>query len=112
MKRSRFAIVTICVLWMAVASVLATEAATTFAGVIVGVDEAKQTITFETRDKQTWTLPVADSNILMPGKVARGDQVMIEINLSKRITKITKMSEPPRAQSLSESLKSLYDARP
>ena len=45
---------------LAVATVLITEAATTFAGAIVDIDQAQRTITFQTSTGQTWTMPVAD----------------------------------------------------
>ena len=57
----------------------------------MGIDHEKRTITFQTRDGQTWTLPVADPNMLKKELVAKGDQVSIEIDLSERITKITKL---------------------
>lgn len=113
MKNARIAIATICLLWTAVAPVHTGEAATTFAGAIVGVDQAKRTITFQTRDGQIWTFPVADHRLLKREHAAKGDQVMIEIDVRDRITKIAKISKLPRMEhSLSESIKSLYDARP
>ena len=98
MKKTRIAIATICLLWAAVAIVLTSEAATTFAGAIVGIDQAQRTITFQTMDGQTWTLPVADSNVLKQEQIAKGDRVRIEVDLSgsdlsERITKITKIRE-------------------
>jgi len=98
MKKTRIAIATICLLWATVAIVLTSEAATTFAGAIVGIDQAQRTITFQTREGRTWTIPVTDSNILTQQQVAKGDQVRIEVDLSEldlseRITKITKTRE-------------------
>jgi hypothetical protein len=95
MKKARIAIATICLLWAAVATVLTSEAATTFAGAIIGIDQAQRTITFQTSTGQTWTIPVADSNILKQ-EIAKGDRVMIDVelsdtDLSQRITKITKI---------------------
>jgi hypothetical protein len=100
MKKIKMAIATICLLWAALATVLISEAATTFAGAIVGIDQAQRTITFQTMDGQTWALAVADSNIIKQEQVAKGDRVRIEIDLSGRITKITKilkneLIEPP-----------------
>jgi hypothetical protein len=93
MKKTRIAIATICLLWAAGATVLTSEAATTFAGAIVGIDQVQRTITFQTMDGQTWTLPVADANILKQ-QVVKGDRVRIEVGfLSERITKITKIRE-------------------
>ena len=98
MKKTRIAIATICLLWAAVAIVLTSEAATILAGAIVGIDQTRRTITFQTQDGQTWTLPVADSNILKQQQIAKGDRVRIEVDLSgsdlsERITKITKIRE-------------------
>jgi hypothetical protein len=77
------------------ATVLISEGATIFAGAIVGVDQVRQTITFQTREGRTWTIPVADSNILTQQRVVKGDRVLIEVelsenDLSEKITKITK----------------------
>jgi len=112
MKSARIAIVTICLLWMAVAPVLTSEAATTLAGAIVGVDHTQRAVTFQTGDGQIWTLSVADSNILKKEQIVKGDQVIIEIDVRDRITKIVKISGQPLKHSLPESITSLYDARP
>jgi hypothetical protein len=95
MKNTMIAIATIFLLWTMVASEIVSEAATTFAGSIIGIDQAQRTITFQTVTGQTWTISVADSNILKQ-QVAKGDQVMIDVELddsdmSRRITKITKI---------------------
>ena len=108
MKKTRIAIATICLLWAAIATVLTSEAATTFAGAIVGIDQAQRTIIFQTMDEQTWALVVADSNILKQEQVAKGDRVRIEIDLSGRITKITKIPDQP----LPEPTQSLDEVRP
>lgn len=108
MKTTKIAIMTICLLCVMGATVLTSEAATTFAGAIVGIDQAQRTITLQTRDGQTWILPVADPNLLTKEPVAKGDLVSIEIDLSERITKITKLSEEPR----SEHIQSRDDIRP
>ena len=91
----KIAIATSCLLWTAVATVLISEAATTFAGAIIGIDQVQHTITFQTTTGKTWTIPVADSNILTQQQVAKGDRVRIEVelsesDLSQRITKITR----------------------
>ena len=95
MKKTSIAIATIFLLWTAVATVLISEAATTFAGAIVGIDQVQHTITFQTSTGQTWTMPVADSNILNQ-QIAKGDRVKIDVelndgDLSQRITKVTKI---------------------
>jgi hypothetical protein len=108
MKTTRIAIATICLLWAAVATALTSEATTTFAGAIVGIDQAQRTITFQTMDGQTWALAVGDPNILKQEQVAKGDRVRIEIDLSGRITKITKILD----QLLPEPTQSLDEVRP
>jgi len=104
MRKVKFAIATTCLLWTALATALISEAATTFAGSIIGIDQIQHTITFQTDTGQTWTMTVADSNILKQ-QIARGDRVKIDVelndsDLSQRITKITrilknKLVDPP-----------------
>ena len=112
MKKTSIAIATICLLWAAVATVPTTEAATTFAGAIVGIDQTQRTITYQTEDGRTWTLPVTDSNILKQEQIAKGDRVRVEVevsdDLSQRITKITKIPDQPRTK----PTQSLNDVRP
>jgi hypothetical protein len=98
MMKTRLAIATMCLLCTIGATVLISEAATIFAGTIVSIDQVQRTITFQTREGRTWTIPVTDSNILTQEQVAKGDQVRIEVELSEsdlrqRITKITKTRE-------------------
>lgn len=106
MKKTSIAIATIFLLWTVIATELVSEAATTFAGAIVGIDQVQQTITFQTSTGQTWTMPVADSNILNQ-QIVKGDRVKIDVelsdsDLSQRITKVTKFRkdeifEPPHS---------------
>jgi hypothetical protein len=96
MKKAKIAIIIICVLWVAVATVRISEAATTFAGAIVDIDQVQRTITFQTSTGQTWTMP-ADSKIMIQ-QIAKGDRVKIDVelsdsDLSRRITKVTKIDE-------------------
>jgi hypothetical protein len=113
MKKTMFALTTIYLLWTAVVAVLTGEAATTFAGAIVSIDQAQRTITFQTMDGQTWALAVADSNILKQERVAKGDRVRIEVDLSGKITKITKISKKLLSdQPLSEPTQFLDEVRP
>ena len=112
MKKIKMAITTICLLWAALATVLISEAATTFAGAIVGIDQVQHTITFQTSTGQIWTMSVADSNILKQ-QIAKGDRVKIDVelsdsDLSQRITKITKIPDQP----LPEPTQSLDEVRP
>ena len=97
MKMMNLAITILCALCLAGTSVLTSEAATTFNGsTIVGVDQARRTITFKTREGETVTLEVADPNVLKEKKVTKGEQVSIEIDLNDRITKVLQHFEPPR----------------
>ena len=95
MKKTMFALTTIYLLWTTVVAVLTGEAATTFAGAIVGIDQAQRTITFQTMEGQTWALALSDSTMLKQEQVAKGDRVRIEVDLSGKITKIMKLTEPP-----------------
>ena len=100
MKNTMIAVSTICLLWTAAVTVHTSEAATVVAGAIIGIDQTQRTITYQTEDGRTWTLPVADSSILKQDQITEGDQVKVEVELndsdmSKRITKITKISDQP-----------------
>jgi hypothetical protein len=91
-------ILTMSLLLLVGGNVPTSEATTTFIGsTIVSIDHAEQTVTFLTLEGQSWTLPVADPNVLKNGQVAKGDQVSIEIDPSDRITKIVKLAEQPRS---------------
>ena len=100
MMTSRIIILTtLCLLWLAGATVGTSDATTTFSvSTIMDIDNAQRTITFKTHEGQTWTLPVADPNILKKETVAQGDKVSIEIDLNNRITKIVKLSEPSQSE--------------
>ena len=77
-----------------------TEAATTFIGSTVeGVDQAKQTITFRTPEGQSWTLGIANPDLLTKDKVAKGDQVSIEVDpKSDKVIKILRLAEQTQPQ--------------
>ena len=112
MKKAKIAIATICMLWTTAATVPMSEAATTFTGAIIGIDQTQRTVTFQTSTGQTWTMLVADSNILKQ-QIAKGDRVRVDVelsdsDLSQRITKITKIPEQP----LPEPTQSLDEVRP
>ena len=97
MKNVKIAITIIFLLWSVVATVLISEAATTFSGAIVDIDRVQQMITFRTSTGQTWTMPVADSKI-MKQQIVKGDRVKIDVDLSdsdfsRKITKVTKDSQ-------------------
>jgi hypothetical protein len=90
-------ILTLCFFFTVSALVATGHAATVFGGsVILGIDQAQRTITFKTKEGQTWTLQVADPNV-MNKQIAKGDDVTIEIDLNDRITKVVKISEPTPA---------------
>ena len=97
MKTRILVILTLCFFFSISALVTTGQAATVFGGsVILGVDQAQRTITFRTKEGQTWTLQVADPNV-MNKQIAKGDDVTIEIDLNDRITKVVKRSEPAPA---------------
>lgn len=104
MKKTMIAIASICLLWTAVTTVSPSEAATAISGSIVGIDQVQRTVTYQTEDGRTWTLPVTDSNILDQEQIAKGDRVRVEVevsdsDLTKRITKITKIPDQPPSNS-------------
>jgi len=95
MQPFKIAIMAICLFCMIGGAVLISEAATTFTGsTVVSLDQAKRTVTFQTKEGDTWTLPVSDPNLLNKDQVAKGDRVSIAIDLNDRISKITKLSQP------------------
>jgi hypothetical protein len=80
------------------ATVTTSDAATTFGGSsILAVDEGQKTITFKTKEGQTWTLPVVDSKLLSQAQVGKDDQVTIELNLNDQIIDVVKPSQAPRS---------------
>ena len=77
-----------------IASVTTSDAATTFGGSsILGVDEGQKTITFKTKEGQTWTLPVADAKLLSQAQAGKDDQVTIELDLNDQIIDVVKASD-------------------
>jgi hypothetical protein len=95
MKKTWIELATITLLWTTLVVVLTGEAATTFAGAIVSIDQAQRTITFQTMTGQTWALALSDPTMLKQEQVAKGDRVRIEIDSTGKITKITKTAELP-----------------
>jgi len=76
--------------------------ATVFGGSkIVAIDQGQRTISFQTKEGETWTLPVADPDIFAH-QLAKGDVVTIELDLNDQITKVLKMSEVPPAPPVRE----------
>lgn len=95
-------ILTLCVLWSVLATVTTSDATTIFGGSrILAIDQDQRTMTFKTKEGQTWTLPVTDPELLNRRAVTKGDQVTIEIDLNDRISNVVKLSDvptPPRAE--------------
>jgi len=81
--------------WMAGVSI--GQAANFVGTTIERVDSAQQTVTFKTRDGQSWTLQVADPRVLQGKPLARGDQVTVEVDMNDKISHISKLgnSESP-----------------
>jgi uncharacterized protein YjdB len=89
-------ILVICLLFFVSATVTTSDAATIFTGSrITAIDEGQRTITFKTRDGQTWTLPVTDPKLL--NRPAKDEAVTIEVNLNDQIINIVKASDVPAA---------------
>ena len=79
-------------------SATSSDATTVFGGSkIISVDQDQRTITFKTKEGQTWTLPVTNPDLLNPQLAAKDQQVTIEIDLNDRISNIVKLSEVPTA---------------
>jgi hypothetical protein len=80
------------------ATLTTSEAATIFGGSrIVTIDKEQRTITFKTKEGETWTLPVNDPTLLDGQTLAKNDQVTVEIDLNDRINNVIKLSEVPTA---------------
>jgi hypothetical protein len=89
-------ILTLCLLCSVSATVATSNATTTFGGSrIVAIDQDQRTITFQTNEGQTWTLPVTDPDLLNRQPIAKNDQVTIEIDLNDRINNVIKLSDVP-----------------
>jgi hypothetical protein len=91
-------IVMFCLSAFVSTTTISSDAATIFGGSrIVAIDHDQRTVTFTTKEGQTWTLPVNDPEILSPQRIAKDDQVTIEIDLNDRISKVVKLSDVPAA---------------
>jgi hypothetical protein len=91
MKRLMALAIGLC--WLP-AVALAANPATTFTGTTVeNVDPGKQTLSIKTKEGQSWTLHVADPELLKKHKLQKGDQVSIEVDTSNNVTKIAKAGE-------------------
>ena len=84
------------VVTMAGANFSTSQATTTFIGsTIERIDDAKQTVTFRTREGQSWTMRLADPTLLKKEPLAKGDIVSIESDPNDKITKIVKLDQLP-----------------
>jgi hypothetical protein len=89
-------ILTLCLLFSVSAVVTTSDATTTFGGSrIVAIDQDQRTITFKTKEGETWTLPVNDPALLERQTLAKNDQVTVEIDLNDRISNVIKLSDVP-----------------
>jgi len=89
-------ILTLCPLFAVSATVATSDATTTFGGsTIIAIDQDQRTITFKTKEGQTWTLPVTDPKLL--NRPAKDEAVTIEVNLNDQIINIVKASDVPAA---------------
>lgn len=69
----------------------ASAPATTHTGTTVeSVDMGKQTISIKTKEGQSWTLPVADSELLKKHALQPGDQISVEVDTDNNVTQIAK----------------------
>jgi hypothetical protein len=95
MNTRLLAIMTLCLVFSMSILVATSDAATVFGGSkILGIDQGQRTITFKTKEGQTWTLAVADPNVFNhQPMIAKGDDVTIEIDLNDQIIKVVKLSE-------------------
>lgn len=80
-------------LWLPVLA-FAAAPATTFTGTTVeSVDTAKQTLSIKTKEGQSWTLHVADPELLKKHKLQKGDQVSLEVDTNNNVIQIAKAGE-------------------
>ena len=98
MKMRMMLILTFGLLFFVGTTVTTSDAATIFGGSrIVTIDKDQRTITFKTKEGETWTLPVNDPALLERQTLAKNDQVTVEIDLNDRISNVIKLSEVPSA---------------
>ena len=94
MKGRIMLLIVLSILFFATATVTTSHAATTFGGSsILAIDEGQKTITFKTKEGQTWTLPVVDSKLLAQAQTDKNDSVTIELNLNDQIIDVVKASD-------------------
>lgn len=101
MRRRTLFLFALCV-FISISAMVTPSVATVFGGSkIVAIDQGQRTISFQTKEGETWTLPVADPDIFAH-QLAKGDVVTIELDLNDQITKVLKMSEVPPAPPVRE----------
>lgn len=94
MNLHKMGVLTLCLLFSISATVTTGNATTTFGGSkIVAIDQDQRTMTFKTKEGQTWTLPVSDPDLLNRQPTAKDEPVTIEIDLNDRITNVVRLSE-------------------
>jgi len=72
----------------------AANPARTYTGTTVeNVDDSKQTVSIKTKEGQSWTLHVADPELLKKHNVQKGDRVSVEVDTNNNIIKIAKAGE-------------------
>lgn len=97
MQRFKILIMVVSLLGIIGAAILIINATTTFNGsTIVGVDQAQLTVAFQTREGETWILPVRDPSLLSSATISNGDRVSIGVDWHNQVSKITKLSEQMR----------------
>ena len=90
----RMILIVLSLLFLVSPTVMTSHSATTFGGSsILAVDEGQKTITFKTKEGQTWTLPVVDSKLLTQAQAGKDDSVTIELDLNDQIVDVVKASE-------------------
>ena len=98
MTKRMILIAMLCVFFSVGTAVTTIQAATIFGGSrILAVDKDQRTITFKTKEGQTWTLQVNDPNLLNRQSVAKDEQVTIEIDLDDRIINVVQATGAPAA---------------
>jgi hypothetical protein len=77
-------------LWLPV-MVFAASPATTLTGATVeSVDAAKQTVSVKTKDGQSYTLHVQDSELLKKSNLKKGDQISVQVDTNNNVIQIAK----------------------
>lgn len=81
--------------WLPVLTYAATPATTLTGTTVENVDTAKQTLTIKTKDGQSWTLHVADPELIKKHNLKKGDQVSLEVDTNNNVIQIAKPVNQP-----------------